>query len=167
MARKKTTMGGLWLRFLLAKTIQNSDAKSGFRAYDAAPAGAQNRARIALECSDDRRAVAAPMPSNSPQERVADSSCRNAVNFSSARTTKRFPSSRCASATQIVRPSESNAETQPKTPTGFAEVVVDDFPVLHAADSRLLFLAEFLESGIGAQGVPERIEPKKGWRNRR
>ena len=26
---------------------------------------------------------------------------------------------------------------------------------------RLLFLAEFLESGIAAQGVPERIEPKK------
>jgi hypothetical protein len=31
-----------------------------------------------------------------------------------------------------------------------------------AADSRLLFLAEFLESGIAAQRVPERIEPKKG-----
>jgi hypothetical protein len=27
------------------------------------------------------------------------------------------------------------------------------------ADSRLLFLAEFLESGIGAQRVPEWIEP--------
>ncbi len=34
---------------------------------------------------------------------------------------------------------------------------------LHAAstqDSVLLFLAEFLESGIAAQGIPERIEPK-------
>ena len=30
------------------------------------------------------------------------------------------------------------------------------------AGSRLLFLAEFLESGIAAQRVPERIEPKKG-----
>ena len=36
--------------------------------------------------------------------RIADSSSTNAVNFSSARTTKRLPSSRCASAIQIVRP---------------------------------------------------------------
>ena len=43
--------------------------------------------------------------------RVANSSSRNAVSFSSARTTKRFPSSRCASAIQIVRPLESIAET--------------------------------------------------------
>ena len=28
--------------------------------------------------------------------------------------------------------------------------------------SRLLFLAEFLENGIGAQRVPLRIEPEKG-----
>jgi len=28
--------------------------------------------------------------------------------------------------------------------------------------SRLLFLAEFLESGIGAQRVPQRVESKKG-----
>jgi hypothetical protein len=35
------------------------------------------------------------------------------------------------------------------------------------AGSRLLFLAEFLESGVGAQRVPERIEPKKGRRNSR
>ena len=39
---------------------------------------------------------------------------RNAVSFSSARTTNRFPSSRCASAIQIVRPLESTAETQPQ-----------------------------------------------------
>ena len=45
------------------------------------------------------------------------------------------------------------------TQTGFAEIVGDDFPILpRAADSRLLFLAEFLESGIGAQWIPERIE---------
>jgi hypothetical protein len=31
-----------------------------------------------------------------------------------ARTTKRFPSSRCASAIQIIRPLESIAETQPQ-----------------------------------------------------
>jgi hypothetical protein len=37
--------------------------------------------------------------------RIADSSSINAVSFSSACTTKRFPSSRCASAIQIVRPS--------------------------------------------------------------
>jgi hypothetical protein len=51
---------------------------------------------------------------NSPQDRIADSSSTNAVSFSSARTTKRFPSSRCASAIQIVRPLESIAETQPQ-----------------------------------------------------
>jgi len=34
--------------------------------------------------------------------RIDDSSSINAVSFSSARTTKRFPSSRCASAIQIV-----------------------------------------------------------------
>jgi hypothetical protein len=49
-----------------------------------------------------------------PQARVADSSSTNAVNFSSARTTKRFPLSRCASAIQIVRPLESIAEMQPQ-----------------------------------------------------
>src|SRR5438874_10887304 len=65
---------------------------------------------------------------NSPQGRVADSSSANAVNFSSLRTTKRLPSSRCVSAIQIVRPSESTAETQPKLPTGFAEIVSDYFP---------------------------------------
>jgi hypothetical protein len=78
--------------------------------------------------------------------RITDSSSRNAVNNSSACTTKRFPSSRCASAIQIVRPLESIADK-------------------NRADSRLLFLAEFLESRIGAQRVPGRIEPKKGGRD--
>src|SRR5205823_5171856 len=45
---------------------------------------------------------------------IADSSSRNAVSFSSARTTKRFPSPRCASTIQIVRPAASTAETQPQ-----------------------------------------------------
>jgi hypothetical protein len=45
---------------------------------------------------------------------TADLSSKNAVSFSSARTTKRFPSSRCASTIQIVRPLESIAETQPQ-----------------------------------------------------
>jgi hypothetical protein len=44
---------------------------------------------------------------NSPQAQIADSSSANAVSFSSARTTKRFPSSRCASATKLARPLES------------------------------------------------------------
>src|SRR6266581_7838771 len=46
--------------------------------------------------------------------RVADSSSRKAVNFSSACTTKRFLSPRCASATKIVRPLESKVATQPQ-----------------------------------------------------
>src|SRR5438034_1027701 len=46
--------------------------------------------------------------------RIADSNSRNAVSISSACTTKRFPSSRCASAIQIVRPLESIAERQPQ-----------------------------------------------------
>jgi hypothetical protein len=41
-------------------------------------------------------------------------SSQNAVNISSACTTNRFPSSRCASAMKIVRPSETTAETQPQ-----------------------------------------------------
>ena len=48
------------------------------------------------------------------QVRAADSSSTNAVSFSSARTTKRFPSSRWASTIQIVRPLELIAETQPQ-----------------------------------------------------
>src|SRR6266496_5780332 len=46
--------------------------------------------------------------------RIIDSSSTNAVNFFSVRTTKRFPSLRCASATKIVRPLESTPETQPQ-----------------------------------------------------
>ncbi len=53
------------------------------------------------------------LPCNSV-ERVTLSSSRNALSFSSARTTNLFPSSRCASAIQIVRPSESFAEIQPE-----------------------------------------------------
>ncbi len=39
---------------------------------------------------------------------------RNAVSFSSARTINRFPSPRCASVIQIVRPCVSIADTQPQ-----------------------------------------------------
>src|SRR5260370_26152590 len=52
--------------------------------------------------------------SNFSALKIADSSSTNAVSFSSARTMKRFPSPRCASAIQIVRPRESIAETQPQ-----------------------------------------------------
>ena len=50
--------------------------------------------------------------SNSPQSPLQSS--RKAANFSSPRTTNRFPSSRCASAIQIVRPAKSRADTQPQ-----------------------------------------------------
>ena len=46
--------------------------------------------------------------------RSADSSSTNAVNFSSARTTKRFPSLRCPSATKIIRPRKSTADIEPQ-----------------------------------------------------
>jgi len=45
--------------------------------------------------------------------RVTRSSSRNAVSISSERATKRFPSSRCASAIQIVHPLQSTVATQP------------------------------------------------------
>jgi hypothetical protein len=76
---------------------------------------------------------------NSPQARIANSSSRKAVNFSSARTTKRFPSSRCASAIQIVRPLESIADR-------------------NRAGSRLLFLTEFFKTRIAAQRIPVRVQ---------
>ena len=38
--------------------------------------------------------------------------------------------------------------------------------VLSVVELLLLFFAEFLESRIAAQRVPERIEPKERWRNR-
>ena len=44
---------------------------------------------------------------------IARSNSRNAVNLSSARTMNRFPSSRCVWAIQIMRRSESKADTQP------------------------------------------------------
>ena len=61
----------------------------------------------ARDCQPPTDSVNAILP-------MADSSSRNAVSFSSARTTKRLPSSRRASTIQIVRPSESTAETQPQ-----------------------------------------------------
>jgi len=49
-----------------------------------------------------------------PQHRIADSGSANAVNFSSARTMKSFPSLRCGPEIQTVRPLESMAEKQPQ-----------------------------------------------------
>jgi hypothetical protein len=46
---------------------------------------------------------------------TAASSSTNAVSFSSAHATKRFPSPQCASATKIVRPRESAAQISPNS----------------------------------------------------
>jgi hypothetical protein len=81
-----------------------------------------------------------------------------------------FPLSRCASATQIVRPLESTAETQPQLQPGLLRLsamisqclagrIVPLLVQESGAYSVLLFLAEFLESRIAAQGVPGWIEP--------
>ena len=59
----------------------------------------------------------------------------NAVSFSSARTTKRFPSSRCASAIQIVRPSESMADTRPQLHPASLRLSAMICPELHAGGS--------------------------------
>jgi hypothetical protein len=60
---------------------------------------------------------------NSPQARVAASSSRNAVGFSSACTTNRFPSPRGG------RLQSRSASA----PIGFAEIVSDAFPVFTAS----------------------------------
>jgi hypothetical protein len=69
---------------------------------------------------------------DSSEARIAHSSSRSAVSFSSARTTKRFPLSRCASVIQIVRPLASIAETQPQVQPALLSFVSDDFPAFHA-----------------------------------
>src|SRR5439155_16215707 len=51
---------------------------------------------------------------NSPQGRVAHSSSRRQSTFLPLAPTKRFPSSRCASATKIGPPLESTVATQPR-----------------------------------------------------
>src|SRR5262249_12714399 len=54
--------------------------------------------------------------------------------------------SQCASVIQIVRPSESKADTQPQLQPALlrlSAMISQDFTT---ADSRLLFLAEFLET---------------------
>ena len=58
---------------------------------------------------------------------------------------------------QIVRPLESKAELWFRPSSGRIHPSV--LSVRSVVKLFLLFLAEFLESGIGAQGVPDRIEP--------
>jgi hypothetical protein len=79
--------------------------------------------------------------------RIADSSSTNAVSFSSARAMKRCPLSRCASALQTVCPLESIADR-------------------NRAGSRLLFLAEFLETRIIPKRIEHWIEPEQRWSQR-
>src|SRR5215831_20367618 len=74
-----------------------------------------------------------PMKVNSQRARTADCNSRNAVSVSSACTTNRFPSSRCASAIQIVLPSESTAETQPKLHPRFSRLSGIISQLLHSA----------------------------------
>jgi hypothetical protein len=56
---------------------------------------------------------------------------QNPERNASARTPKRFSWPRCASTVQIVRRSESTAETPVRAPTGFLEITGDYFPVFH------------------------------------
>ena len=69
---------------------------------------------------------------NSTQPQIADSSSRNAVSFSSARTIKRFPSSRCASATKIVCPLELIVDTQPQLQPALLRLSEDDLVRNHS-----------------------------------
>src|SRR5947207_10216962 len=76
------------------------------------------------------------------------------------------PSLRYASTIQIVRPSESMAETQPQTPTGFAEFVGNQFPVFHARDSGLFALHTAMTNDVNGRDdararalVRDRFEP--------
>jgi len=73
-----------------------------------------------------------PLQLVSHEPEITDSSFSKAVNFSSACTTKRFPSPRCVSAIQIAFARWNQSPRPSPTPPGFAEIVSDDFPVLHA-----------------------------------
>ena len=59
-----------------------------------------------------------------------------------------FPLSRCTSTIQIVRPSESTAETQPKVSTGCAELVCYDFPVFHSCKLVCDYCARHSVTGV-------------------
>ena len=69
------------------------------------------------DISDDKVEIAVTKLKSGCETRsqwTTDCQVPETPSFSSAHTTKRFPSSRCASATKIVRASESRAETQPQ-----------------------------------------------------
>jgi len=68
-----------------------------------------------------------------------DSSSTNAVNFSSAGTTKRFPSSRCALTIHLVSPLEPIAETQPKLQPALLRLSVTLSQYFIATEVPLLF----------------------------
>jgi hypothetical protein len=71
----------------------------------------------------------------------------SAITGRPARTTKRFPSPRWASAIQIVRPLESTVDRD-------------------RIWSQLLFLAEFLETRIIPKGIEHRIQSEQRWSER-
>ena len=77
------TIAALRLRYVVVTSVDRDDLRDG---------GAQHF----VDCI---RAVRA----HSPQTQIANSSSIKAVSFSFARETKHFPSSRCASAIQLVR----------------------------------------------------------------
>src|SRR5262249_11352747 len=88
-----------------------------------------SRARIWQTATESVNTIFAKLPIPAPE---------TPSSFSSACTTKRFPSAQCASVIQIVRPSKSTADTQPQPPSGFAEIVSDDFLILHAIRNYLI-----------------------------
>jgi hypothetical protein len=71
---------------------------------------------------------------------MADSSSTNAASFSSARTTKRFPVAAMCVNNEDCSPARIQPLHAAPTPTGFAEIVSDDFPRIHAALIELAFL---------------------------
>jgi hypothetical protein len=58
---------------------------------------------------------------------AADANSRKAVNFSSARTTKRFPVAAMRVGNEDCSPVAIHGGDAAPTPTGFAEIVSDDF----------------------------------------
>jgi hypothetical protein len=78
---------------------------------------------------------------NSSQAQIADSSSRNAVNFSSACTVKRFPSSRCADQQPRLFARWDQSLRRSPHSNQLCEIVSDDFPILHLMSS----VAPFVE----------------------
>src|SRR5438046_3178961 len=98
---------------------------------------------FSLVClSFHRGTVPNPIGGYAESWRGSRADCESRVSkMQATRTTKRFPSPRCASAIQIVRPFESTVDR-------------------NRAGSRLLFLAEFLKTRIIPERIEHRIEPE-------